>query len=185
MVSSAAVIAGARHHGSLRRVRSLICALVLAGASIACVIVDVSALKLTGVAPPAVYAHWSTDAEHGHGAWTRCRVNPIPKEYHRDGSGRAYPGVTLATSSDLRRKSTCSSSRFSATASCAAMWVTPASGSTLCGRPAASSADDSRSECATTTLSSASPWMISSGRDSLWASGSSELRSYPSGLSSG
>src|SRR6266702_6055578 len=48
MISSAAVMAGARDHGSLRSVRSLICALVLAGASIACVIVDVSALERLG-----------------------------------------------------------------------------------------------------------------------------------------
>ncbi len=65
-----------------------------------------------------------------------------------------------------RRKSTCSSSRFSATTSCGVMWVTPDSGSTVCGRPAASSAEDSRRVCATTTLSSASPWMSSSGRSS-------------------
>ena len=45
MVSAMAVMAGSRHHGSLRSVRSLICALVLAGAFTACVIVDVSALK--------------------------------------------------------------------------------------------------------------------------------------------
>ena len=53
---------------------------------------------------------------------------------------------------------------FSATTSCDVMWVTPDSGSTECGYPAASRADDSRSEWATNTLSSASPWMISSGR---------------------
>ena len=43
------------------------------------------------------------------------------------------------------------------------MWVTPDSGSTWCGRPAASSADDSCSVWAATTLSSASPWTSSSG----------------------
>ena len=52
---------------------------------------------------------------------------------------------------------------FSATTSCWAMWVTPDSGSTECGYPAASRAEESRSECATNTLSSASPWMISIG----------------------
>src|ERR1039457_7098894 len=47
MASSVAVMAGSRHHGSFRSVRSLICALVLAGAFTACVIVDVSALELS------------------------------------------------------------------------------------------------------------------------------------------
>ena len=64
----------------------------------------------------------------------------------------------------VRRKSSWSRSRFSATTSCGVMWVTPDSGSTVCGRPAASRAEDRRRVCATTTLSSASPWMISSGR---------------------
>jgi hypothetical protein len=54
MVSSVAVMAGSRHHGSFRSVRSLICARLLAGAFTACVIVDVSALKRSGVAPLAV-----------------------------------------------------------------------------------------------------------------------------------
>ncbi len=62
------------------------------------------------------------------------------------------------------RNATWSSSMFSATVSCDVMCVIPDSGSTECGYPAASSADDSRSECATNTLSSASPWMMSSGR---------------------
>ena len=56
------------------------------------------------------------------------------------------------------------------------MCVTPGSGSSACGRPAATSAADSRTECATTTLSSASPWMISSGRSSFGASSISEFR---------
>jgi hypothetical protein len=47
-------MAGSRHHGSFRSVRSLICARLLAGAFTACVIVDVSALKRSGVAPLAV-----------------------------------------------------------------------------------------------------------------------------------
>ncbi len=72
-------------------------------------------------------------------------------------------GVRLSPS-DSRRKSSCSRSRFSATTSCGVMWVTPDSGSTRCGRPAARSADDSCSVWATTTLSSARPWMSSSGR---------------------
>ena len=61
--------------------------------------------------------------------------------------------------SERRRKSSWCSSRFSATTSCGVMWVTPTSGSTSCGRPAASSADDSCSVWAATTLSSASPWI--------------------------
>ncbi len=44
------------------------------------------------------------------------------------------------------------------------MCVTPDKGRTSCGRPAASNAEDSRSECATTTLSSASPWITINGR---------------------
>ena len=44
------------------------------------------------------------------------------------------------------------------------MCVTPTSGSTSCGRPAASSAAESCSVWAATTLSSARPWMRSSGR---------------------
>ena len=66
--------------------------------------------------------------------------------------------------SERRRKSSWCSSRFSATTSCGVMWVMPTSGSTSCGRPAASSADDSCSVWAATTLSSARPWISSSGR---------------------
>ena len=47
------------------------------------------------------------------------------------------------------------------------MWVTPTSGSTSCGRPASSSADESCKVCAATTLSSASPWISSNGRRSV------------------
>ena len=65
---------------------------------------------------------------------------------------------------------------FSATSSWDAMWVTPDSGRTLCGLPAASRAEDSRSVWATATLSSARPWMSSSGLVSFGASASSELR---------
>ena len=54
--------------------------------------------------------------------------------------------------------------RFSATTSCGVMWDTPESGSTLWGRPASSSARDSCKVWAATTLSSASPWISSSGR---------------------
>jgi hypothetical protein len=43
------------------------------------------------------------------------------------------------------------------------MWVTPTRGSTSCGLPAASRADESCSVWAATTLSSASPWMSRSG----------------------
>ena len=49
MLSRVAVMAGLRHHGSLRSVFSAICARVLAGASKACVILDVLiALSLWG-----------------------------------------------------------------------------------------------------------------------------------------
>ena len=43
-----------------------------------------------------------------------------------------------------RRKSSSSRRMFSVTTSCGVMWVTPDSGSTWCGRPASSSARDSR-----------------------------------------
>ena len=65
MVSSVAVMIGARRQLSLRRVRSGICALVLAGPWLTCVIADVSALELSGcfrvcpAAPaPARAVHW-------------------------------------------------------------------------------------------------------------------------------
>ena len=51
------------------------------------------------------------------------------------------------------------------------MCVTPTSGSTSWGRPAASRADENCSVCAATTLSSARPWISSSGRVSSAASG--------------
>ena len=62
------------------------------------------------------------------------------------------------------------------------MWVAPDSGRTWCGRPAASSAADIRSVCATTTLSSAIPWISSSGLVRLAAPVMVEDRSYPSGF---
>jgi hypothetical protein len=65
------------------------------------------------------------------------------------------------------------------------MCVTPESGSTVCGRPAAKSADDKRKVCAATTLSSAKPCTIIKGRSSFGASSISELVSYTSGFSSG
>ncbi|GAA3133334.1 hypothetical protein GCM10017687_56820 [Streptomyces echinatus] len=74
--------------------------------------------------------------------------------------------------------------------SCGVMWVTPDRGSTSCGRPAASRADDRRREWATTTLSSASPWMTIIGRcgsagSTRPASSITELRRYTSGRSAG
>ncbi len=54
--------------------------------------------------------------------------------------------------------------RLAATSSCDVMCVTPESGSTLCARPAASNADDNRKVWAATTLSSAKPCTIISGR---------------------
>ena len=71
IVSATAVMAGARHQGSLRSVRAEICALVLVGATDACVI-DVSALGLIGIAPRLAYAPCPS------GARPRCRENPIP-----------------------------------------------------------------------------------------------------------
>lgn len=70
------------------------------------------------------------------------------------------------------------------------MCVTPLSGSTSCGRPADSSAEESRSAWATTTLSSAIPWTIIIGRTVPAGSESpssvtTELRAYTSGCSAG
>ena len=56
------------------------------------------------------------------------------------------------------------------------MWVTPTSGSTSCGLPAANSADDICRVCAATTLSSASPCTSRSGRSSDAASSTSDVR---------
>src|ERR1039457_7735474 len=49
MVSRVAVIAGALHPGSVRSVRSWICARLFAGAAVVCVILDVSASNFSGV----------------------------------------------------------------------------------------------------------------------------------------
>src|SRR6266540_3176108 len=86
------------------------------------------------------------------------------------------PPPSAGRPSAARRKASWNSSRFSATTSCVVMWVTPDRGSTLCGLPAASSRLDSRSVCAATTLSSARPWISSSGLLSPAASARSELR---------
>ena len=71
----------------------------------------------------------------GTSEWRRRRgriSRPRPPAF-----GRAAPGSGPRA---LRRKASWSSSRFSATTSWGVMWVTPDSGSTWCGRPAASSA---------------------------------------------
>ena len=105
----------------------------------------------------------------GAGAARRSRRRDDPPR-----SDRARPGVGGPVSRRERApgvgRSSWSSSRFSATTSCGVMWVTPDSGSTWCGRPAASSADENWSVCATTTLSSAMPWISSNGRDNRCAS---------------
>ena len=66
IVGLVALMAGCRHHGSLRRVRSGICARVLAGAVVACVIVDVSSrsslrvhLPHTGSPPAGRVPRWN------------------------------------------------------------------------------------------------------------------------------
>ena len=72
---------------------------------------------------------------------------------------------------------------FSATTSCGVMWVTPDSGSTCAGGRPRAARRDSRSVWATTTLSSARPWMSISGRRQPGgACASSELASYASGV---
>ena len=95
----------------------------------------------------------------------------------RRGIGRAALGAprSQATGPGAGRRAG-SRSRFSATSSWLAMWVTPVRGSTWCGRPAARSADESWRVWALTTLSSARPWISRSGRSSLAASGSSGAR---------
>src|SRR5215831_19959494 len=81
-------MAGCRHHGSLRRVRSGIRALVLAGAVVACVIGCVSALELAR-GSPAVH-RLSPDRP-------RAAVEPYSTEYHYPGPGVGCVRVTLAT----------------------------------------------------------------------------------------
>ena len=92
-----------------------------------------------------------------------CRSEPLPL-----GASRCRRGQGSA------RKASWCRCRFSLTTSWGVMWVTPTSGSTSWGRPWASRADDSCSVWAATTLSSASPWISSSGRRRSWASGSSD-----------
>src|SRR6516162_6609763 len=114
-------MAGCLHHASLRRVRSGICALVLAGAVVACVIVDVSSRELAAGSPAA---HRLSPG------WPRAALEPYSTEYHHVDLGAGCECVTLATpgafyrclapltrhsESARRKKSTCSSSRFSAT----------------------------------------------------------------------
>ena len=77
----------------------------------------------------------------------------------RAGLSRAMPGPTTASGSPAG-----AAAGSPRPVSCGVMWVTPDSGSTSCGRPAASRAEDSRREWATTTLSSARPWTIIIGR---------------------
>src|SRR5215469_9518236 len=72
---AAPLMAGCRHHGSLRRVRSEICTLVLAGAAVTCVI---------GASPPC------------HSAWVTA-LEPYSTEYHRAGPEDGDMDVTLAT----------------------------------------------------------------------------------------
>jgi hypothetical protein len=62
----------------------------------------------------------------------------------------------VTPSDSAKNASWCRSSWLTVPAS-VGMWVAPDSGKTWCGRPAASSAADIRSVCATTTLSSAIP----------------------------
>jgi len=100
-----------------------------------------------GVRPGAGTGQGRGSARHGAGA----------RGSARHGAGHWLVEPQPVTPRDLFKKSAWSRSRFSATSSCEAWWVTPDNGSTVCGRPASSSADDSRSVCATATLSSASP----------------------------
>jgi transglutaminase-like putative cysteine protease len=97
-------------------------------------------------------------------------VPPLKGIYHGTPLGKQSVTVEVtrlalpAHAHARRRKASWSRSRFSATVSDEAMCVIPVSGSTSCGYPAASNAPDRRRVCATTTLSSARPWIRSSGR---------------------
>jgi hypothetical protein len=83
-----ALMAGCRHHGSLRRVRSEICALVLAGVVVACVIFDVSSCELAAGSPAA--HRLSPGRPH-------AALEPYSTEYHHAGPEAGYMRVTLAT----------------------------------------------------------------------------------------
>src|SRR5215470_7069576 len=82
------LMAGCRHHGSLRRVRSGSCALVLAGAVVACVIVDVSTLGLAAGSPAA---------HRPSPGWPRAALEPYSTAYHHPDPEAGYRRVTLAT----------------------------------------------------------------------------------------
>src|ERR1700721_2305114 len=98
MVSSVAVMIGARRQLSLRRVRSGICARVLAGAWLTCVIGDVSALELRGVLPrlpaapaPACALHWKlySNAYHHKARWRRPLRVTLATPHLYPGAGAA------------------------------------------------------------------------------------------------
>src|ERR1017187_429666 len=82
---------GWRHHGSGRSVDSWICARVLAGPAVACVILDVSALELSGSL--GLVARYSVCP----GPWSRAAVEPYSKAYHHAALQRVSLRVTLAT----------------------------------------------------------------------------------------
>src|SRR5215831_7247541 len=89
-----ALMAGCRHQGSLRRVRSGICALVLAGAVVACVIVDVSSRELAAGSPAALRLS---------PGWPRAALEPYSTAYHYVDLGAGCEYVTLATPACLYR----------------------------------------------------------------------------------
>jgi hypothetical protein len=85
--------AGWRHHGSRRSVFSAICALVLAGACVTCVI-DASALMLKLMSSVTALGHRS-GALHAVPAQTGGAALPaLPTEPYSNGNGHTDPGVT-------------------------------------------------------------------------------------------
>src|SRR5450631_4270798 len=106
MVSSVAVMAGARHHRSLRSVRSDICARVLAGATDACVIVrrlrpgrllSWPCVLTPGAPVPRRGAAVNAARWPGLPRWPRVRTKPYALEYHPRDTPGASGRVTLAT----------------------------------------------------------------------------------------
>src|ERR1700722_2483348 len=76
MVSRVAVIAGALHQGSVRSVPSLICARLLAGATVVSVILDVSALNPGLLVRPSSPLGSPGASRHFPAARSRAAVEP-------------------------------------------------------------------------------------------------------------
>src|SRR5580692_7038211 len=155
--------------------------------------------------PPRCSGSWptGTDRPWHSRPWSRsrcCRSRSLPRcasrvrpwpddrdqapmDEPKDGLQAAFRFIHAA--SQRLKKSACARSIPAITGGCQTMCVTPGSMSVACSRECASSSPDSSSVCRGWTLSSARPWISSSGRVKPAASGSSDVRSYASGCSSG